>query len=97
MFMKGIFDENTKQYKTEASKEIIKLRYALSDGKESNKRTIDNLEKDAEAFKKNYPIQVFTQKVFDDAVKHPFISKTWVIFNEYKNLKKQVASFGNLI
>lgn len=52
------------------------------------------MNEDAQNFMEKYPISQFKQTLYEDAIKHPIVTGTWVMYNEFRNIKNQVKKLG---
>lgn len=96
LFMKDIFDEKW-NYKQSAGDSIKALSRAIWIDGMTNKEDLEKVKKRVSEFIKEYPLDTFVDKVHYATVKHPFISKTWIVFNEYGNIKKKVKELGTFL
>lgn len=93
MFQKGIFD-NKWNYRSDAKEWISKLKIAIWIDWKNTIEEVNEISSKTQEFIKKYPLSDFKNLIFKQCIEHPFISNTWVFFNEYKDIKREVESLG---
>ena len=88
-----IFD-NKWNYRSDAKEWISKLKIAIWIDWKNTIEEVNEISSKTQEFIKKYPLSDFKNLIFKQCIEHPFISNTWVFFNEYKDIKREVESLG---